>query len=156
MIECQRNNFKTFTKQSELYVVGTPGFCLFFFVLLTLPSLFSYPYSYPLHVSCSSCATIHSSPSQLLVLLLLIHSVPIFASPCYPSPTCHHIAPPSYTLTTHWLAYYTKHTHHWPPAIPITSTFQYNWKYTSTHTCETKPSRPYTSSPTHPLYFPPF
>jgi hypothetical protein len=89
-------------------------FLCLFFVLLTLPSLFSYPFSYPLHVPCFSCAIIHSFSSQVLVLLLFINSWLIFASRYYPSPTCHHITPPSYTLTTHWLAYCTKHTHHWP------------------------------------------
>jgi hypothetical protein len=113
------------TKHTQIYVLAYLVFFVFF-VLLNLPSLFSYPCSYPLHVPCFSCATIHSSPSQLLDLLLFIHSLPIFAAPYYPSPACHHITPPSYTLTTYWLAYYTKHTHYLPPAIPLTSTFQYN------------------------------
>jgi hypothetical protein len=37
---------------------------------------------------------------QLLFLPFLIHSLPVFASPSSPSPTCH-ITPPSDTLTIH-------------------------------------------------------
>jgi hypothetical protein len=57
-----------------------------FFVLLTLTSLFSYPYSYPLHFLSFSCATIHCSPSQLLFLPLLIHSLPLSSPPSHRLP----------------------------------------------------------------------
>jgi hypothetical protein len=42
--------------------------------------------------------------------ITLIHSLPIFTSPYYPSPTHHHTIPPSYTLTTPLLAYCTNCT----------------------------------------------
>jgi hypothetical protein len=73
---------------------------IFFPVLLPSPSLFSCLYFYPLHFPSFSYATIHCSSSQLLFLLLLTHSLPIFISPSYPSPTCHHTTPLSYTLIT--------------------------------------------------------
>jgi hypothetical protein len=78
----------------------------------------------------------HCSPSQLLFLPLLIHSLPVFASPSYTSPTCHHTTPPSYTLTTCWLAYCTNHTPLQPPspAIPDTGTLHHNSKNTPKHT----------------------
>jgi hypothetical protein len=109
-------------------------FCTYFFVLLTLPSLFSYPYSYLLHFPSFSCATIHCSPSQLLFLPLLIHSLPIFASSSYPSPSCHQTTPPPCTLTTYWLDYCTKNTHPQTPAVPNTSTVHYNSRNTPKHT----------------------
>jgi hypothetical protein len=95
-------------------------------VLLTLPSLFSYLYSYPFHFLSLSCATIQCSPSQLLVLPFSSTLFPIFTSLSYPPPTCQHTNPPSYTLTTHWLDNCTNYARPWPPAIPDTSTFHYN------------------------------
>jgi hypothetical protein len=56
------------------------SFLFSFPVLLTSPSLFSYPYSFPLHFPPFSCVTIHCSPSQLLFLPLLIHSFPCLLS----------------------------------------------------------------------------
>jgi hypothetical protein len=53
---CKRSKSRTFTEQTEFFVVAVPGFI--FSVLLTLPSLFSFPYSYPLHFPSFSCATI--------------------------------------------------------------------------------------------------
>jgi hypothetical protein len=55
-------------------------------ILLTLPSLFSYSYSYPLHFPSFCCATIHCSPSQLLFLPLLTHSFPCLHLPFLSSP----------------------------------------------------------------------
>jgi hypothetical protein len=71
----QRSNSKTFAKRLNfLWFLYLLFFLLCFFssALLTSPSLFSYPYSYPLQLPSFSCATIHFSPSQLLFLLLLI------------------------------------------------------------------------------------
>jgi hypothetical protein len=104
----QKNKSRTFTKPTELSVVTIPVF--FLSSLLTLPSLFSYFYSYPLHFPSFSCATVHYSPSQLLFLLILIHS-PHFHLPFYSSSNCSPTMAPSYTFTTHWLAYCTNHTH---------------------------------------------
>jgi hypothetical protein len=61
-------------------------------------------------------------------------SPPVFASPSYPSPICHHTTPPSYTLTTHWLAYCMNHTHRHHPAITDTSTLHYNSRKLPKHT----------------------
>jgi hypothetical protein len=43
----------------------------------------------------------------------------------YPSPNCHHTIPPSYTLTTQWLAYSANCTQPQPLEIPNTSTLHY-------------------------------
>jgi hypothetical protein len=118
---------RTFTKQTEHFVLVIPALSL----LLSLPSLFSYAYSYPLHFPSFTCAMIHCSPSQLLFLPSDPLSSPIFASPSWPS---HHTTPPSYILTIHWLAYYTNHRQLWPPAIPDTSTLHYNSWNTLKHT----------------------
>jgi hypothetical protein len=75
-IGCQRNNSRTFTKQTEILVVVVPGGC-FSSVLLTSPSPFSYPCSYPFYFPSFSSATIRYSPSQLFFLPLLINSFPI-------------------------------------------------------------------------------
>jgi hypothetical protein len=138
----QKNNSRTFTKQTELFVVAVPGD--FFSVLLTLPSPFSYPYSYPLHFQPFSCATIHWSPSQLLFPYFLIHSLSLSSLPLHTSSTCHHTTSPSYTLITCWLAYCTNYKHPQPCAIPDKSTLQYNSGLT--HIWATKPSSPHTSS----------
>jgi hypothetical protein len=103
-----------------LYLFFFLNFLLF--VLFTLTSLFSYSYSYPFHFPSFCCATIHCSPSQLLFLPLLIHAFPLSLSH-HPSSTCYHTIPPSYTITTHWLAYCS---HHQPPAILDTSTLHNN------------------------------
>jgi hypothetical protein len=81
-----RNNSRIFTKRLKflcfLKLVGFFNWVSFFIlifiipVLLTSPSLFSSPYSYPLYFPSFSCATIHCSPSQILFLPLLIHSLP--------------------------------------------------------------------------------
>jgi hypothetical protein len=73
-----RNNSRTFTKRLNflLFLYLVSFFVFFFSILLISPSLFSYPYSYPLHFPSFSYATIHYSPSQLLFLPLLIHSLP--------------------------------------------------------------------------------
>jgi hypothetical protein len=49
--------------------------------LLTLPLLFSYPYSYPFHFLSLSSTTIHCSPFQLLCLPSLIYSFPCLHLP---------------------------------------------------------------------------
>jgi hypothetical protein len=105
-VGCLRNNSRTLIK-TRLCVVPVPGvFCCVCVcvwgggsVLLTSPSLFSYPYSYPPHFPSFSCATIHCSPSQILFLPLLMYSIPIFTSLFYAPSTCHHTVPPSHLLT---------------------------------------------------------
>jgi hypothetical protein len=77
-----RNNSRTFINRLNFlwllnlffFIVSFSFFFSFFIpVLLTPSSLFSYPYSHPLHSSSFFCTTIHCSPSQLLFLPLLIH-----------------------------------------------------------------------------------
>jgi hypothetical protein len=53
-------------------------------------------------------------------------STPALTFPSHSSPTCHQTTPPSYTIITLWLTYYTNFTQPQPPAIPNTSTFYYN------------------------------
>jgi hypothetical protein len=72
-----RNNSRTCTKQTELFVIPVTGVCSVFSVLLTLSSSFSYTCSYPLHFPSFSCAKIHCSASQLLFLLLLNYFLPL-------------------------------------------------------------------------------
>jgi hypothetical protein len=157
-----KEKLQNFYQKTELFDVLVPGdffsfLSLFFSVLLTSPSLFSYLYSYPLHFP---CVTIHCSFSQLLFLPLLIHSLPVFTNPFYPSPTCQNTTPPSYTLTTHWLAYCSNCTQHQPPEIPDTSTLHYNNRNTPKHTQRPqKPTAPYPfpnpPSPfSHPIFYP--
>jgi hypothetical protein len=130
-------------------VVPEPGvyYCVSFFlilifiipVLVTSSSLVSYPYSYPLHFPSFSCATIHCSPSNYSFCSSSTLS-PIFTSPFYPSPTCHHTAPPSYTLTDCWLVYCTNCTQLQPLAIPETRFPPLQQKYAQTHTRASSPS----------------
>jgi hypothetical protein len=49
----------------------------FLSILPTLPSWSSHPFSQPLHSSPFSCAKIHCSPSQQLILSLLTHCLPL-------------------------------------------------------------------------------
>jgi hypothetical protein len=91
--------------------------CFFLFpVLLTSSSLFSYPYSYPLHFP-FFCTTIHCSPSQILFLFLLIHSFSCLHISLlfYPNLSPHH---PS-LLHTHYLLTSPMHN---GAAIPDTNT----------------------------------
>jgi hypothetical protein len=75
-----RKNSRTFTKRLNfMWFLNLAFFITSFLILifiipalLTSPSLFSYPYSYPLHFPSFSCAIIHCSPSHLLFLPLLI------------------------------------------------------------------------------------
>jgi hypothetical protein len=101
------------------------SYYLFFFLYYqTLPSSSSHPSWLPLHSPSFSCAKIHCSPPQQLVLPLLIHSLPQPSpSPLIlPHSTCHQTTPPSYTLITCWPTYYTNFTQPQIPAIPNTST----------------------------------
>jgi hypothetical protein len=75
-------------------------YLFFFFVLSTLTSLFSYPYSYPLHFLPFSFTTIYYSLSQLLFLPLLIHSFPRLHLPLLSF----------LNLSSHYLS--LLHTHH--------------------------------------------
>jgi hypothetical protein len=73
-IECQRNKSRTFTKHTKHFAAAVSGF---FSVLLTLSSLFSDHYPYLYQFPSFLCTKIHCSPSQLLFLPLLIHSLPL-------------------------------------------------------------------------------
>jgi hypothetical protein len=66
--------------------------------------------------------------------------------------------PPSYTLTTCWLTYYTNFTHPQPPEIPDTSTLHHNNRNTSKHTWGPQnPVAPILLLPlTHPTFCLPF
>jgi hypothetical protein len=88
-------------------------FCTINFTIIFL-SLFlhsSFSFLFLCWLTWFSLPTTLSAPSQPL----FCH---VFTSPYYPPPTCHHITPPSYTLTTHWLAYCTNCTQPQSPAIP--------------------------------------
>jgi hypothetical protein len=102
-----------------------PIFFLFLSILLTLPPSSSHPYCYPLHSPSFSYAKIHSSPSQLLFLPLLIHflHLPTPSPPILPQPPTRLPLPP---MHYHLLTYYTNFTQPQPPAIPDTSTLHYN------------------------------
>jgi hypothetical protein len=92
----QRNKSRTFTEYTNLFVVVVPVF----FVLLTLPLLLFYPYSYSLSLShLFFCYNPLLSPKYSFYPLLSTLS-PFFVSSSYPSLTCHHITTPSYTFTT--------------------------------------------------------
>jgi hypothetical protein len=121
------------------------------FTIITFSSL--------LHSPSFSCATIHSSHSQLLILPLLIHfSPPVFTYPSKPPPTCHHTTPPSYTLTACRLLYHINFTQPKHPAIHHRSTLHYNNRNIPKHTQGTqKPAAPTLLPPlTHPTYNLPF
>jgi hypothetical protein len=131
-------------------------FLIFIFiipVLLTSPSLFFYPCSYPLLFPSFSWATIHCSISQLLFLPLHIYSVPNLhlsflsspnLSPHYPSLLHTH-----HPMTNLLYQLYTTRA----PAIPDTSTLHYNNRNIPKHT--QGPQNPAASipltSPTHPF-----
>jgi hypothetical protein len=62
--------------------------------------------------------------------------------------TCHHISPLCYTFTTHWLTYYTNHSHLKPSAMPVTSILHHNSETTPKHTQGLQNLTAYSSSPT--------
>jgi hypothetical protein len=120
----------------------------------TLSSLSSHLYSHPLHSPSFCCATIHCSPSQLLFLPLLIHSVPLSSPPppILPQQVTTLLLPPT----------------HSPPADQPTVPTLYNPNplqslieapYTTTAKIHpnthkaTKPSSPHIASSTHPPHF---
>jgi hypothetical protein len=139
--------------QNELFiVVVTAFFPLLFFVILILPLLLSYPYSYPLHFLSSSCATIHYSLAQLFFRTLLIHSLSL-SSP--PPPSLVQLLPPTHSPHTDSLLYQPYTTpalcntwHKYPPPQ--------QQKYTQIDTSHPKFSIPHTSSPTRPTPLFPF
>jgi hypothetical protein len=128
-------------------------FFFFYSVLLTLSSLISYPYSYPLHFPSFSHTTIHCSPSQLLFLPLLIHSFPCLHLLILSSPKLSPHYLPSYTLTTCCLAYCTSCTQP-QPLQSLTQTPSTATEIHQTHIRTTKPSSLHTSSPTYPPFIP--
>jgi hypothetical protein len=112
-----------------------PFFLFLFFIpiLITPSSIFSYPYSHPLHSPSFCCTTIHCSPSQLLFLPLLIHSFPLHLPlPCSPNLLPHY--PSLLHITTCCLVYCINCTQPQPPAIPDTNTLHYNNTNTPKHT----------------------
>jgi hypothetical protein len=98
-----RNNSRTYTKQTELFVVHVPSIfcCIYFFHSIN----FNITIFLSLVLSPSiSCLFLHYNSlfsSQLLFLPLLFTLSPVFTSSSYPPSTSHHTTPPSYTLTTH-------------------------------------------------------
>jgi hypothetical protein len=94
------------------------------------------------------------SPSQLLFLPLLIHSLPVFTSPSYHSPTCRHTTPPSYTLSSLLYQQYIPQD----PASSDTSTLHYNNRHIPKHTQgQQNPAAPILLIPhTHPIFALPF
>jgi hypothetical protein len=137
-----RNKFRNFTEQTELFAVDVP---VYFSVLLTLPSLFSYPYSYPPHFPSFSCATIHCSPLNYSFFPFSSTPSPVFAPPfpptCPPYPSLLHI---HHLLASLLYWQYTS----WHPAIPDTSTFYYNSRNIPKHT--QGPQNPAASIPLPP------
>jgi hypothetical protein len=101
------------TPTTKYYIV----FYFYFYflsVLLTSPSLSSHSYSYPLYSLLFPCATIHCSPSQLLFLLHILHSLPLSSPPPLilgPNVLPHYSS--LLTLTTCWLAYSTNFLQNW-------------------------------------------
>jgi hypothetical protein len=96
-----RNNSRTFTNRLSFLLFCT--WCSWVFsILLTSSSLFSYPYSYSPSFSLNSCAKIHCSTSQLLFLILFIHSLPCLHLPLlsFPNLSPHY---PSLLRTHHLL-----------------------------------------------------
>jgi hypothetical protein len=113
-----RNNSKTFTKRLNFLCSWTWYFLLCFFaVLLTSPSLFSYPCPF-------SSATIVHPPNYSFGSFSFILS-PCLSLPSYPPPTCHHSTG---HLHTHHLLIsplYQLHTTA-APVIPDKNTLYYN------------------------------
>jgi hypothetical protein len=125
--------------------------CITISIITILLSLF-WPFSLSLllyYKPLFSLPTTLSAPSHPLF--------PVFTSPFYHSPTCHHTTPPSYTLTTYWLAYCSNCTQPLLPSISDTNTLCYN-RNTRKHTqgpqnpAATIPLNP----PTHPFSHSPF
>jgi hypothetical protein len=155
-----RNNSRIFTKRlNGLWFLNLVFFFTVFLFLLIFILLFLYYELHhhssliPIHFPSFSCATVHCSSSQLLILSLLIHTFPCLHLLLLSSPTCNQTLP-SYTLTTCWLAYYT--TAHIPSPLhtltpaPSTTTTEINPDAHKSH----KTQQPQTSSPTHPSLFP--
>jgi hypothetical protein len=123
-------------------------------VLLTSSSIFSYPYSNPLHFPSFSCNTIHCSLSQLLLLPLFIHSFPsLHLPPIFPQPVTSLPLPPTESSSTNQSTVPTVH-----PPNPLQSLTQ----APSTTTVEIHPNthkglktqQSITSSSIHPLFQP--
>jgi hypothetical protein len=132
-IRCLRNNSRTFT--IRLNFLLSPSWLFFKSALLASPSLFSCPYSYPLHFPSFSCATIHCSPSQLFFLPLLIQSfLCLHLSLLLSFPNLSQLYP-SLLHTHHSVTSLLSQPYTPPaPAIPDTSTLHYNNRNTSKHT----------------------
>jgi hypothetical protein len=126
-------------------------FFFFFILLLSTPiSQFSYPYSHLLHSPFFSCTTIHSFPSQLLFLPLLIHSFPCLYLSLPSSPNLS----PHYHSLLHTQYLLTIPTQPQPPAIPDTSTLHYNNRNTPKHTQGPQnPATPITLNPPNQSFF---
>jgi hypothetical protein len=160
-----KKKLQKFNQKSELSVVPEPIFFIISFftlifiipVLLASPSLFSYPYYYPLCFPSFSCATIYCSPSQLL-FLSFSSTLPCLHLLSYPSPPCHHTTTLFYTLTTNWLAYCTTAHTTSPLQIPDTTTEIYPNTYKSHKTQQPLYLflHPSTTFPTTPFLVTPF
>jgi hypothetical protein len=100
-----RKKSRTFTKRWNflwfLNLVFLLCFSLFIPVLLTSPTLFSYPYSYTLHFPSFYCVTIYCSPCNYSFCPFSSTLSPVLTSPSHRPSTCHHTVPLSYILNTH-------------------------------------------------------
>jgi hypothetical protein len=161
-IICLRNNSRTFTKKLNfllslfLFVVFV-FFCvwIFFSVLLTSPTLFSYSYSYPL--------TFPLVPALQSIVLSPNYSFcpfsPTLSLSSPPSPTPCNLLPhdPSLLHIHHLLTSLLYHLYTTP--APCNPSQKHpplqQQKYTQTHTRTTKPSSSHASFSIHTLFFPP-
>jgi hypothetical protein len=129
------------------------SFCVINFIITIFSSLFL-PSSLSLLLLCYN--PLFSLLTTLSALSYLL-SPPVFTSPSNPPPTSHCTTPPSYTLTTRWLAYSANFTQPQPPVIPDTCTLHYN-RNISKHTQEPQnlaapiPLTPLTHSTSHPPF----
>jgi hypothetical protein len=169
-----RHNSRTFinrlnwTKFLKLFFNFYYYYCLSFFFLFLFYSCIN-----------SIVTILLSSFSSSSLSLLILYYIPLFSllttlsapshplfplsfpSPSHLPPTCHHTTPPSYTLTTCWLAYSTNRTQPQPPAIPDTNTLYYNNRNTPKHTQGSQNPEtlitlnPHTHSFSHPPSFVP-
>jgi hypothetical protein len=94
----QRNNWNFYEADWISCCCCTWHFIIIITIINFTGTIFLLLFLSPLHSPLFLCYN-PCSPSKLLFLPLLIHSLPIFASPSYPSSTYHYTTSPSYTLT---------------------------------------------------------
>jgi hypothetical protein len=124
------------------------SFCTSKFTITIFSSLLS-----PLHSSSFSCAKIHCSPSQLLFLPLLIHSLHLPSpSPILPQPVTRIALPPIHSPPDDQLTVPTLHnpnpSNPWPKYLTLQH--KYTQTYTkATNTAATTPLPPLTHPTSH-------